>query len=78
MPLKNAETLEQAIEIIETETSKQKHRNRNRCSMTSAQVIIEMDIERDRKTCIAIDLEVTGANRKLAQWVAKTNILMWM
>ena len=37
--------------------------------MTSAQVIIEMDIERDRKACIQLDLKVTGANRELAQWL---------
>ena len=32
-------------------------------------VIIEMDEERDRKECIALDREATGANRKLAQWL---------
>jgi hypothetical protein len=31
--------------------------------------IIEMDAERDRKTCISLDLKVTGANRELAQWL---------
>ena len=33
-------------------------------------VIIEMDEERDRKACLALDLKVTGANRELAQWLA--------
>ena len=28
--------------------------------------IIEMDAERDRKTCVSLDLKVTGANRELA------------
>jgi hypothetical protein len=32
-------------------------------------VIIEMDEERDRKACIALDLKVTAANRELAQWL---------
>lgn len=31
--------------------------------------IIEMDEERDRKTCVALDLKVTGANHELAQWL---------
>ncbi len=31
--------------------------------------IVEMDIERDRKTCISLDARVTGANRELAQWL---------
>jgi hypothetical protein len=31
--------------------------------------IVEMDQERDRKTCIALDLKVTGANHELAQWL---------
>jgi len=31
--------------------------------------IIEMDAERDRKTCLALDLKVAGANRELAQWL---------
>jgi hypothetical protein len=33
------------------------------------QAIIEMDKERDRKTCIALDQKVAGANRELAQWL---------
>lgn len=32
--------------------------------------IVEMDQERDRKTCINLDLKVNGANRELAQWIA--------
>lgn len=36
--------------------------------------IIEMDQERDRKTCIALDHKVTGANRELAQWLADHKI----
>ena len=32
-------------------------------------VIIEMDEERDRKACLALDLKVTCANRELAQWL---------
>lgn len=32
--------------------------------------IVEMDQERDRKTCVQLDLKVTGANRELAQWIA--------
>ena len=32
-------------------------------------VIIEMDEERDRKACLALDLKVAGANRELAQWL---------
>jgi hypothetical protein len=32
--------------------------------------IIEMDAERDRKTCVSLDLKVTGANRELARWIA--------
>lgn len=31
--------------------------------------IVEIDQERDRKTCISLDLKVTGANRELAQWL---------
>jgi hypothetical protein len=31
--------------------------------------IIEMDAERDRKTCLALDLKVAGANRELAGWL---------
>lgn len=31
--------------------------------------IIEMDEERDRKTCIALDQKVSGANRELAEWL---------
>lgn len=31
--------------------------------------IVEMDQERDRKTCLNLDLKVTGANRELAQWL---------
>jgi len=30
---------------------------------------IEMDEERDRKACLALDLKVTSANRELAQWL---------
>jgi len=32
-------------------------------------VIIEMDEERARKECLALDLKVAGANRELAQWL---------
>jgi len=28
-----------------------------------------MDAERDRKTCVALDLKVVGANHELAQWL---------
>lgn len=38
--------------------------------MNAVAQIIEMDQERDRKTCLSLDLKVTGANRELAQWVA--------
>jgi len=31
--------------------------------------IVEMDEERDRKTCVHLDLKVTGANHELAQWL---------
>lgn len=31
--------------------------------------IVDLDIERDRKTCVALDLKATGANRELAQWL---------
>src|SRR5262245_48717053 len=31
--------------------------------------IIEMDEERDRKTCVQLDLKVTGPNHELAQWL---------
>jgi hypothetical protein len=37
--------------------------------MTEIAAIIEMDTERDRKTCVALDLKVSGANRELAQWL---------
>jgi hypothetical protein len=37
--------------------------------MGATAAVIEMDVERDRKTCIALDLKVTGANRELAQWI---------
>ena len=30
--------------------------------------VVEMDQERDRKTCLMLDRKVTGANRELAQW----------
>jgi hypothetical protein len=30
---------------------------------------IEMDEERARKECLALDLKVAGANRELAQWI---------
>lgn len=36
--------------------------------MTAVAQIIEMDQERDRKTCLSLDLKVSGANRELAQW----------
>jgi hypothetical protein len=32
-------------------------------------IYTETDAERDRKTCIALDQKVTGANRELAQWL---------
>jgi hypothetical protein len=31
--------------------------------------VVEMDVERDRKSCIALDQKVAGANRELAQWL---------
>jgi hypothetical protein len=31
--------------------------------------IIEMDVERDRKTCIALHQKADGASRELAQWL---------
>lgn len=31
--------------------------------------IVEMDPERDRKTCVALDLKTRGADRELAQWL---------
>jgi hypothetical protein len=37
--------------------------------MKAEAAIIEMDVERDRKTCVALDLKVTGANGELAQWL---------
>lgn len=37
--------------------------------MKPATQIVEMDQERDRKTCITLDMKVTGANRELAQWL---------
>ena len=52
--------------------------------MHQAAVIIEMDQERDRKTCIHLDLKVTGANRELAQWLLDhprypaTDIANWL
>jgi hypothetical protein len=37
--------------------------------MTETAVIVEMDVERDRKTCIALDLKVTGAgNSRNGSW----------
>lgn len=30
--------------------------------------IVEIDQERDRKTCLSLDQKATGANRELAQW----------
>lgn len=32
--------------------------------------IVEMDQERDRKTCVSLDLKITGDTRELAQWIA--------
>jgi hypothetical protein len=37
--------------------------------ITSLSAYIENDVERDRKTCVALDLKVSGANRELAQWL---------
>lgn len=37
--------------------------------MSALAQIVEMDQERDRKTCLTLDLKVTGANRELAQWL---------
>lgn len=36
--------------------------------MNAIAQIVEIDQERDRKTCLSLDLKVTGANRELAQW----------
>jgi hypothetical protein len=36
--------------------------------MNALAQIVEMDQERDRKTCVTLDLKVNGANRELAQW----------
>lgn len=36
--------------------------------MNALAQIVEMDQERDRKTCVTLDLKVTGANHELAQW----------
>ena len=36
--------------------------------MNASAQIVEMDQERDRKTCLSLDLKVTGSNRELAQW----------
>lgn len=38
-------------------------------SMAALTQIVEADKERDRKTCISLDLKVEGANRELAQWL---------
>lgn len=38
--------------------------------MRPSAAVFEMDTERDRKTCVALDLKVDGANRELAQWLA--------
>lgn len=51
--------------------------------MNQVAAIIEMDVERDRKACVALDLKVTGANRELAQWIAdhrypNTRIAEWL
>jgi hypothetical protein len=35
----------------------------------SRPAFIESDTERDRKTCIALDVKISGANRELAQWL---------
>lgn len=37
--------------------------------MSALAQIVEMDQERDRKTCLSLDLKVNGANRELAQWL---------
>jgi hypothetical protein len=37
--------------------------------MNTAAQIVEMDHERDRKTCLMLERKVTGANRELAQWL---------
>jgi hypothetical protein len=37
--------------------------------MSESAAIYEMDSERDRKTCVALDLKVSGANQELAQWL---------
>lgn len=37
--------------------------------MRAVAEIIEMDEQRDRKTCVQLDLKVTGANKELAQWL---------
>jgi hypothetical protein len=37
--------------------------------MSAVAAIFEMDEERDRKTCVTLDLKITGANRELAQWL---------
>jgi hypothetical protein len=39
-------------------------------AMSALAQIVEMDRERDRKACIALDLKITGANHELAQWIA--------
>jgi hypothetical protein len=36
-----------------------------------AKKIIEMDVERDRETCISLDRKVKDAERELAQWKRK-------
>lgn len=37
--------------------------------MQPVSVIIEMDVERDRKECIKLNYEADSGNRKLAQWL---------
>lgn len=37
--------------------------------MRAAARVIDIDVERDRKACIAIDAKIAGANRELAQWL---------
>ena len=37
--------------------------------MNASAQIVEMDQERDRKTCLSLDLRVTGANHELGQWL---------
>lgn len=35
----------------------------------AANQIIDIEVERDRKICVSLDLKATGANRELAQWL---------